>query len=64
MKIQLLAWGEQGHLEWRTQLLAPGRLPGMTGPGVGPWLVHTLRCHHAPTAAAALCETARGREGP
>eukprot|EP00974_Lingulodinium_polyedra_P074999 7268066-Lingulodinium_polyedra.AAC.1 len=36
----------------------------MTGPGVGPWLAHALRCHDAPAAATALNEAARGKEGP
>eukprot|EP00974_Lingulodinium_polyedra_P060734 5855029-Lingulodinium_polyedra.AAC.1 len=58
MKVERLAKAEGGHLEWRTQRLSPGGLPGMSGPGVGPWLVHTLRCHYGAAAAAALSEAA------
>eukprot|EP00974_Lingulodinium_polyedra_P036503 3500720-Lingulodinium_polyedra.AAC.1 len=34
----------------------------MTGPGIGEWAVHTLRCHDAPCAEAELREAARGKE--
>eukprot|EP00974_Lingulodinium_polyedra_P000790 75090-Lingulodinium_polyedra.AAC.1 len=47
-EVQRLAWREGGNLDWRTRPLRPGGIPGMTGPGIGKWAAHTLRCQDAP----------------
>ena len=43
-----------GHLEWNTEILRPGRNPGMNSATTEPLLIHTLRCHQAPFAEMTL----------
>lgn len=43
-----------GFLEWNTEVLRPGRHPGMNSATTEPLLIHTLRCHQAPIAEIAL----------
>ena len=49
-----------GFLEWNTEVLRPGRHPGMNSATTEVLLIHTLRCHQAPhrrNRARGLCLT-------
>eukprot|EP00974_Lingulodinium_polyedra_P133213 11224728-Lingulodinium_polyedra.AAC.1 len=51
-----------GHFIWHTQLLRPGRLPSMQGPGVEPAAVHALQCVGPSSVADRLWAAARGED--
>ena len=61
-RLQRLADREPGgNLEWHTDRYLPGGQPGMTGEGVEPVAVHTLRCRRATAAWRLLSEAAERR---
>eukprot|EP00974_Lingulodinium_polyedra_P104686 10136094-Lingulodinium_polyedra.AAC.1 len=61
-RLQHRAREEGGHLAWTTEIINPGRHPGMRGHDAEALATHTLRARGSHTADQLLHETATGRE--
>eukprot|EP00974_Lingulodinium_polyedra_P007960 758102-Lingulodinium_polyedra.AAC.1 len=58
MELSRMATYQGGTLEWYTQTIWPGSLPFMTGEGVEPYAVRTVRALDAPGALGGLRQAA------